>query len=130
VIDIVAGLITRADGHLLLVRKFGTALYMQPGGKREAGESDAAALRREVAEELSCTVDPDSIVFLAHLEGPAALEPGETVRAALYRASIVGEVTPAAEIAEAIWVHPSGAALLPLAPLTRDGVLPLAETDA
>ncbi len=32
-IRIAAALITRADGRVLLVRKRGTALFLQPGGK-------------------------------------------------------------------------------------------------
>ena len=47
IISIVAALIRDADGRVLLVRKRGTSAFMQPGGKRDAGESDVAALARE-----------------------------------------------------------------------------------
>ena len=50
----VAALIRDGDGRVLLVRKRGTAAFMQPGGKRDAGESDVAALAREIGEELGC----------------------------------------------------------------------------
>lgn len=41
-ISIVAALIRDDAGRLLLVRKRGTLAFMQPGGKRDAGESDVA----------------------------------------------------------------------------------------
>ena len=56
VISVVAALIRDADGRVLLVRKRGTAVFMQPGGKRDLGESDIAALARELVEELGCRV--------------------------------------------------------------------------
>jgi 8-oxo-dGTP diphosphatase len=46
VIRIAAALIRRADGRTLLVRKYNTATFMQPGGKIEAAEEPAAALCR------------------------------------------------------------------------------------
>jgi 8-oxo-dGTP diphosphatase len=45
VISVVAALIRDGDGRVLLVRKRGTAAFMQPGGKRDAGETDVAASR-------------------------------------------------------------------------------------
>ena len=45
-IEIVTALIRDARGHVLLVRKANTRAFMQPGGKREPGEDDLAALRR------------------------------------------------------------------------------------
>jgi len=60
-IKIVAALICDEAGRVLLVRKRGTAAFMQPGGKRDPGEDDIAALSREIAEELGCCVVRDSI---------------------------------------------------------------------
>ena len=51
-IEIVAAVIRDASGRYLLVRKHGTAAFMQPGGKREEGEDDLSALARELDEEL------------------------------------------------------------------------------
>jgi len=53
-IRIVAALIRDEAGRVLLVRKRGTTAFMQPGGKRDPGEDDMAALAREIAEELGC----------------------------------------------------------------------------
>jgi 8-oxo-dGTP diphosphatase len=126
VISVVAALIRDSDGRVLLVRKRGTAAFMQPGGKRAAGESDVAALSREIVEELGCCVDQRTARALGTFECPAANEPGFKVRAAVYAVDVEGAVTPQAEIDETIWVDPRALPDLPFAPLTRDHVLPLA----
>ena len=53
-IEIVAALIRDAAGRVLLVRKRGTTAFMQPGGKRDAGEDDITTLASEIEEELGC----------------------------------------------------------------------------
>jgi len=125
-IDIVTALIRNERGHVLLVRKRGTDSFMQPGGKREAGEDDRAALAREVREELGCALVPGSVQPLVIFEAPAANEPGQWVRASAYAALVSGDVTCRAEIAEYAWVDPSEPGERKLAPLTRDTILPLA----
>jgi len=125
VISVVAALIRDADGRVLLVRKRGTSVFMQPGGKRDAGESDVAALAREIDEELGCRIAADSARALGVFDAEAANEPGFRVRAAVYAVDVEGTVTPRAEIDQAVWVDPRALPDLPLAPLTRDHVLPL-----
>ena len=125
-IDIVAALIRDPSGRVLLVRKRGTAAFMQPGGKRDVGESDTAALSREIEEELGVAVVPDSAAWLGQYSAPAANEPGWQVRAALYAVEVAGLVTSRAEIEEIVWADPADPGLAHLAPLTRDHVLPLA----
>ncbi len=127
-IDVVAALIRDEAGRVLLVRKRGTQAFMQPGGKRDAGESDVAALAREIDEELGCRVVADTARALGTFDCAAANEPGFTVRAAVYAVKVEGAVAPRAEIDEAVWVDPSALPDLPYAPLTRDHVLPLART--
>jgi 8-oxo-dGTP diphosphatase len=126
VISVVAALIRDKAGRVLLVRKRGTAAFMQPGGKRDAGESDVAALSREIVEELGCCVDQTSARAVGVFECAAANEPGFQVRAAVYAVEVEGPVEPRAEIEEAIWVDPAALPDLRFAPLTRDHVLPLA----
>ncbi len=52
------------DGKLLMVRSKGKELFYLPGGKREAGESDEQALVREIKEEISVDLVPDSIKYV------------------------------------------------------------------
>lgn len=126
IISIVAALIRDEAGRLLLVRKRGTSAFMQPGGKRDAGESDVAALTREIDEELGCSVVADSVRHLGLFDAPAANEPGFRVKAAVYAVDVDGPIMPRAEIEEAVWADAAMLSRLQLAPLTRDHVLPLA----
>ena len=125
-ISVVAALIRDDGGRVLLVRKRGTAAFMQPGGKRDAGESDVAALVREINEELGCRVAASSARPLGVFDAAAANEPGFVVRAAVYAVDVEGAIAAGAEIEEVVWVDPRALPELPFAPLTRDHVLPLA----
>ncbi|MGB9089319.1 MAG: NUDIX domain-containing protein, partial [Pseudomonas farsensis] len=58
IIRIAAALLVDPQGRTLLVRKRGTEAFMQPGGKIDAGETPAAALARELHEELGLRIDP------------------------------------------------------------------------
>lgn len=126
VISIVAALIRDAAGRVLLVRKRGTNAFMQPGGKRDHGEDDAAALARELDEELGCQVVAGSVRHLGEFLAPSANEPGFQVRASVYAVNVAGIVAARAEIEEIAWIDPARTDGLALAPLTRDHVLPLA----
>ncbi|WP_310551181.1 NUDIX hydrolase [Paenibacillus glufosinatiresistens] len=104
VIDKVAW-ICMENGRLLAVQSKGKALFYLPGGKREPGESDEAALRREVEEELSVRLLPDSIapfgVFSAEADGKAG---GVQVRMTCLTARHEGELAAASEIEEWAWL--------------------------
>jgi 8-oxo-dGTP diphosphatase len=125
-IKVVAALIRDDAGRVLLVRKRGTAMFMQPGGKRDPGEDDVAALSREIAEELGCVLVPASVRSLGEFDAVAANEPGFRVKADLYGVDVTGDIMPSQEIDAAIWVDPAAPPDIHLAPLTRDHVLPLA----
>jgi len=125
-IKIVAALICDDAGRVLLVRKRGTTAFMQPGGKRDSGEDDTAALAREIAEELGCSLVSASIRPLGEFDAIAANEPGFRVQACLYGVDVIGDITPGREIDETIWIDPAAPPDIVLAPLTREHVLPLA----
>jgi len=124
-IEVVAALIRDKAGRVLLVRKRGTVAFMQPGGKRDAGEDDVAALTPEISEELGCSVVRNTIRPLGEFNAVAANEPGYRVRACLYELEISGDFAPNGEIDEMIWIDPATPPDIHLAPLTRDHVLPL-----
>ena len=123
-ISIVAAVIRNDDGQVLLVRKRGTTAFMQPGGKRDGNEDDVTALAREIEEELGCGLVRDSVRPFGEFDAVSANEPGWRVRATLYEADVIGDIAPKAEIEEVIWVDPARPPGVPLAPLTRDHVLP------
>ncbi|KJG38563.1 NUDIX hydrolase [Photobacterium angustum] len=89
------------DGKFLVVRSQGKALFYLPGGKREAGESDIEALTREIKEELSVDLIPNSIkymeTFTAQADGKAE---GISVKLTCYFADYSGVLIPASEIEE------------------------------
>ena len=63
----VVAAVVRRDGRILITRRKADAerggLWEFPGGKVERGESDADALRREIAEELGCAVDVGPLIL-------------------------------------------------------------------
>ena len=125
-IRIVAAVVVDGAGQTLLVRKRGTAAFMQPGGKPARGETSLGALEREIAEELGCGLEPASCRTLGRFRAPAANEPGWTVEAELFSARLSGEIRLDAEIEEAIWIDPDNRPAVELAPLTLRHALPLA----
>jgi len=122
-VEIVAAIISDGEGRTLLVRKRGTSAFMQPGGKREPGEDDIAALARELREELGCELIADSVVLAGEFRAPAANEQGREVVAQVYRVDVEGEPRAQAEIDDAVWIDPATPGAIELAPLTRDIVL-------
>lgn len=89
------------DGKLLTVRSKGKTLFYLPGGKREPGESDEQALIREIREELSVELLPDSIRYADTFVGPADGKADDvSVQLTCYFADFSGELKPDAEIEE------------------------------
>lgn len=130
VIRIVAAVLLDKAGRTLLVRKRGTAAFMQPGGKKDEGETSLAALTREIDEELGMSLAEDRFEPLGTFRAPAANEPGWTVEAELFSVHSDEPVRIAAEIEEAIWVDPAACDGLALAPLTRQFAIPAAVRSA
>lgn len=125
-ICIAAALIDDGEGQVFLVRKRGTGVFMQAGGKMESGETAFEALRRELTEELCFATAENDAQFLGTFNAEAANEPGYFLRASLFHVRAHRAFSIAAELEEAIWISIAEAKKLRLAPLTRDHVLPLA----
>lgn len=126
VIRIAAAIMINAEGRVLLVRKRGTHYFMQPGGKIESTERPVVALIRELKEELQINVTEQDTQYVGQFTDTAANEPGYTLIAEIFTVlAPTTAITPAAEIEEITWLHPSDNASLPLAPLTGQQILPL-----
>lgn len=124
-IRIVAAVMRDAAGRVLPVRKRGSMVFQQPGGKRDAADvDDLATLARELREELGCTLFNGSVQFLWQASAPAANEPEHAVEAGICRVGIEGELRVGAEIVELCWVDPTAPGDLPIAGLSRQHILP------
>ena len=126
-IHVSAAVIVDEAGRVLVVRKQGTRMFMQPGGKPEAGESAAQTLIRELHEELGLELDEADLQPLGSFVSAAANEPGHRVIAEAFATSVDPQaVTVQAELAELRWITPDDIATLPLAPLSVEHLLPIA----
>jgi 8-oxo-dGTP diphosphatase len=127
-------LIRPDTGELLMVRKSGTASFMLPGGKPEAGESAEDTIVREIAEELGLDLFRDRLQSLGKFTAEAANEADSRVIGDVFcydglpEELDVENIAHLAEIAEAAWFPidplPADDAKRQFAPLTRDEVIP------
>jgi ADP-ribose pyrophosphatase YjhB (NUDIX family) len=110
------------SGRVLLVSKRAAPeVFYLPGGKPVVGEVPLATLARELDEELGVALvcsEP-----LAVVSDQAALE-RTPMEMHVYLATVVGHVSPRAEIEAVAWVGSDGASPGILAPAIRNHVLP------
>lgn len=114
---VVAAIVERDDAFLLTLRPDGTHLaghWEFPGGKVDAHENHAEALRREVFEELDAVVD---VGELAHTVTHAY--PDKTVQLFFYRCALRGEPKPMMG-QQMRWVHRRQLAQLPFPEADRE----------
>jgi ADP-ribose pyrophosphatase YjhB (NUDIX family) len=108
------------SGRLLLIKRGhepGKGLWSIPGGRVEAGESDANALVREVREETGLVVTAGRLI--GSVRRPAGVT-GSEFDIRDYEVSVTGgTLTPGDDADDAVWAGPTELASLPLA----DGLL-------
>jgi len=120
VVDVSAALIQDEAGRYLVTRRRRgshlAGLWEFPGGKREAGESPEAALRRELTEELSATFAVGALVDTVRWEYPERV-----VVIAFYRCRLEAGTIAPRESQRMEWVAPERLAELEFPP--ADGEL-------
>lgn len=111
------------SGRMLLVRRRhppGEGLWSIPGGRVEAGESDAEAVVREVLEETGLRVVPGRLAGTADRPGPG----GVVYEIRDYLAEVSGGTLAAGDDAtDAGWVTPARLWRLPLVPGLLDALV-------
>ncbi|MFR9795379.1 NUDIX hydrolase [Streptomyces sp. MS06] len=102
------------NGRILCARPRGKGVFYIPGGKREGAESDLETLLREVEEELTVLLDPDSALHVGTYEAEAPdLPGGAVVRMSCYTADYRGSLAVSSEIEEMAWFSYADRPLVP-----------------
>jgi len=93
------------NGRILCARPRGKDIFYIPGGKREGAESDLQALLREITEELTVTLLPDTVRHLGTYEAdqPGGHPGAAVVRMSCYTGDYCGTLAPSSEIEELAW---------------------------
>lgn len=93
------------DEKILSTRSKKKDRYYIPGGKRESGESDSEALIREIREELSVDLIPETLKFVGSFEAQAhGQAEGVIVKMTCYSGQFDGEIKADSEIEEVVWL--------------------------
>jgi pimeloyl-ACP methyl ester carboxylesterase/ADP-ribose pyrophosphatase YjhB (NUDIX family) len=105
IVDVVAWICIR-DRQVLCARTTGKDVFYLPGGKREKGESDWEALRREVQEELNVSLIPETLIEVIVVQEVAhgyAQPTQVTMRC--FQANYTGEIIANSEIEAIAWLN-------------------------
>ncbi len=118
-------LVLRGDQILFCRKNRETSKLILPGGRVEAGESDATCLAREIREELGDVTCTDLERLGTYEDRAANDDPTlfKTLRMTLYRGRLIGEPRPCSEITELVWFGP-GADRNQLSPIFLNQILP------
>ncbi|MGI8449818.1 MAG: NUDIX hydrolase [Streptosporangiaceae bacterium] len=99
-IDTVAWVLVE-EGRILCARPRGKDIFYIPGGKREGTETDLQVLLREITEELTVTLRPETVRHVGTYE--AGQPGGAVVRMSCYSGDYAGTLVPSSEIEEFAW---------------------------
>ena|SRR6266540_3962986 len=101
-------------GRVLCVRPRGKGVFYVPGGKREGAETDLETLLREIKEELTVLLDPDTAIHVGTYEAEVPdLPGGAVVRMSCYTADYEGTLVVSSEIEEMAWFSYADRPLVP-----------------
>ena len=95
VIDTVAW-VRLEDGRILCARPRGRDVFYIPGGKREGAETDLQTLRREITEELTVVLVPETVRHVGTYQA-------DQVRMSCYTGDYQGILAASSEIDELAW---------------------------
>lgn len=93
------------DRKVMLNWEKDKTVWILPGGKREPGETDIAALARELKEELLIELQPETVKYFAAYEGQAhGKEEGTRVRLTCYTGEYKGQIKPSHPVERVGWI--------------------------
>lgn len=92
------------DKSILMTKSHNKDIFYIPGGKREIGETDEQALIREVYEELSVSIDKNTLNFIGTFEAQAhGHAEGITVKMTCFSGEYSGQLQASSEIEAIEW---------------------------
>ena len=93
------------NGRILCARPRGKHIFYIPGGKREGPETDLQTLLREIAEELTVALRPETVTHVGTYQAdqPPGHPDAVTVRMSCYAAEYFGILAASGEIEELAW---------------------------
>jgi 8-oxo-dGTP diphosphatase len=93
------------NGRILCARPRGKDIFYIPGGKREGAETDLQTLLREIAEELTVALLPETVTHVGTYKAyqPHGHPSGAVVRMSCYAARYSGTLAASGEIDELAW---------------------------
>jgi 8-oxo-dGTP pyrophosphatase MutT (NUDIX family) len=101
-----AGGVFIKDRHFLVTKSFGKDVFVAPGGKLEKGETAVQALGRELKEELSIEISPNTLEDLGTFRAEAAGQAGVMLEMQVFRVhDYTGEIVASSEIEETKWIN-------------------------
>ncbi|MFI7000678.1 NUDIX domain-containing protein [Nocardia sp. NPDC050175] len=98
-------------GRILCARPRGKDVFYIPGGKREGAETDLQTLVREIEEELTVALLPETVAHVGTYEAVHA--PEQVVRMSCYTADYRGTLAASSEIEEMAWFSYADRGLVP-----------------
>jgi 8-oxo-dGTP diphosphatase len=94
------------NGQILSSRSRGKIKFYIPGGKREKGESDEQTLIREIKEELSVAIVPNTATYIGTFSAKSdGSKKGIQVSMTCYKAKYIGHLKASSEIEEIKWLN-------------------------
>lgn len=101
-----AGIVLNDQGHLLVVRRKESDIWISLGGKPDGDETLVEALRRELMEESGLEVVGEPKLYHQSPVEPAAGKPGLTVQISSFLVDVQGEpkVNPEDKVEEFHWL--------------------------
>jgi 8-oxo-dGTP diphosphatase len=120
-----AGGIILKDRRLLVVRTRFKDIFNTPGGKLEAGETAAAALVRELQEEININVDEADLDTFGTFYAQASGQTSKSIRMDVFTVKTWrGDIIAASEIEEVRWIDSSDSETIPLGSIFHHEVIP------
>lgn len=113
------------DKKLLVSRSRNKDIFVAPGGKVKPGEDNFSALRRELREEFGIEIKREDLQKLGTFYARAAGNEDKKLKMDVFIVkSWTGEIRPASEIEEILWIDSEAAKSMKIGSIFAHEVIP------